>query len=476
MNIFDRLPLGLFGPLTGRNGRRMWDLIGRLAQQFFGPDCIPPYAEGYLHEQITKEIERFLLDAQWEDEERGEILTTPLNSQANNLQERLVSTGWLIEDRVGARVFVSMRPVVARFFETVHQFVEDGPPLIGGNVQLVFNQLRSVVESPREQAQGFISAAQLCVRLIHSLSATTLRARDLIRELLRESETPAFVRRFFGEHISELYVRDFKNLRTENHPLRLRGEILDMVSQVTTDPVARAELLAGYAAIAKSSEVPEQMLDRDIRRFERLIDVQQFIDRMDQVMEQAGRIAASHLEYRLKATDRIESTIEDTIRALQRAETLGIDVEGSLFTPPGLVSEARLRLPTPAPVKQVRQPMRKREMTLQERAAQLLRREMTQHRDSSPKVLQAYVASHLKPGETLAAQSLPVDKVEDAVAFLALVHIGSIARHAPRAIQQNPLLRRMDFEVELLPFPARVQTPLFDAPDFVIRRKGSHAS
>jgi hypothetical protein len=60
MNIFDRLPLGLFGPLTGRNGRRMWDLIGRLAQQFFGPDCIPPYAEGYLHEQITKEIERFL--------------------------------------------------------------------------------------------------------------------------------------------------------------------------------------------------------------------------------------------------------------------------------------------------------------------------------------------------------------------------------------------------------------------------------
>lgn len=476
MNIFDRLPLGLFGPLTGRNGRRMWDLIGRLAQQFFGPDCIPPHADGYLHEQITKEIERFLLDAQWEDEERGEILATPLNIQANNLQERLVTTGWLMEDRVGARVFVSMRPVVARFFETVHQFVEDGPPLIGGNVQLVFNQLRSVVESPREQAQGFISAAQLCVRLIHSLSATTLRARDLIKELLRENETPAFVRRFFGEHISELYVRDFKNLRTENHPLRLRGEILDMVSQVTTEPVARAELLAGYATIAKSSEVPEQMLDRDIRRFERLIDVQQFIDRMDQVMEQAGRIAASHLEYRLKATDRIESTIEDTIRALQRAETLGIDVEGSLFAPVGLVSEARLRLPTPAPVKQVRQPMRKREMTLQERAAQLLRREMTRHRDSSPKVLQAYVASHLKPGEVLPAHSLPVDKVEDAVAFLALVHIGSIARHSPRAIQQNPLLRRIDFEVELLPFPARIQTPLFDAPDFVIRRKGSHAS
>lgn len=476
MNIFDRLPQGLFSPLTGRNGRRMWELISRLAQQYFGPDCIPPHAEGYLHEQITKEIERFLLDAQWEDEDNGEVLSTPLNIQANMLQERLVNTGWLIEDRVGARVFVSMRPVVARFFETVQQFVEEGPPLIGGNVQLVFNQLRSVVQAPREQAQGFISAAQLCVRLINSLSATTLRARDLIKELMKESETPTFVRRFFGEHIAELYVRDFKNLRTENHPLRLRWDILDMVNHVTTNPQAREQLLAGYAAIAKPHESPEQMLERDTRRFERLMDVEQFIVRLDQVMEQAGRIAASHLEYRLKASDRIESTIEATIRALQRADDLGVEVQGALFGPPGLISEARLRLPSAARIKQTRQPMRKREMTLQERAAQLLRREMTQHRDASPKVLQAYVAKHLQPGQALNARNLHVDQVEDAVAFLALVHIGSIARHAPHAIKQNPLFKRIDFEVEFLPYPARVQTPLFDAPDFVIRRKASHAA
>lgn len=475
MNIFDRLPPTLFGPLTGRNGRRSWDLISRLALQYFGPDSIPPHAEGYLHEQITKEIERFLLDEQWEDED-GQALKTPLNVQANNLQDRLVETGWLIEDRVGARVFVSMRPVVARFFEAIHQFVEEGPPLIGGNVQLVFNQLRGVVEAPREQAQGFISAAQLCVRLIHSLNATTLRARDLIKELLRERETPAFVRRFFGEHIAELYVRDFKNLRTENHPIRLRWEILDMVTQVTSDGHARSELLAGYAAIAKSNEVPEQMLDRDIRRFERLMDVEQFIDRLDQVMEQAGRIAASHLEYRLKASDRIESTIEDTVRALHRAELLGIEIEGTLLAPPAVVCESKLRLPTPPPIKQARRPMRKREMTVHERAAQLLRREMTQHRDASPKVLQAYVALHLKPGEAMPAVKLPTERVEDAVAFLALVHLGSLSKHASRHLAQNPLLRRMDFEVELLPGPARVQTALFNAPDFILRRKGSHAA
>ena len=78
MNLFDRLPNGLFGPLTGRYNRRAWELLVRLSERFFGADCVPPYAEGYLHEQVTKEIERFLLDEQWE-EESADAAATPIN-------------------------------------------------------------------------------------------------------------------------------------------------------------------------------------------------------------------------------------------------------------------------------------------------------------------------------------------------------------------------------------------------------------
>ena len=42
MNLFDRLPNGLFGPLTGRYNRRAWELLVRLSERFFGADCVPP--------------------------------------------------------------------------------------------------------------------------------------------------------------------------------------------------------------------------------------------------------------------------------------------------------------------------------------------------------------------------------------------------------------------------------------------------
>lgn len=39
MNLFDRIPHGLFAALTGRNNRRAWDLLVRLSDRYFGPDA-----------------------------------------------------------------------------------------------------------------------------------------------------------------------------------------------------------------------------------------------------------------------------------------------------------------------------------------------------------------------------------------------------------------------------------------------------
>lgn len=473
MHLFDRLPLGIFGPLTGTNSRRAWDLISRLANNFFGVDAAPPYADGYLHEQVTKEVERFLLDQRWEQED-GQQDATPLNIQANMLLRRLVETGWLVEDRVGAKLFVNMRPVVVRFFERLQQFAEEDPELIGGNVQLIYNQLRSVVENPRDEAQGFISAASLCVRLINSLSTTTVRARDLMKELTQEQETPVFVRRFFTEHISELYVRDFKDLRTENHPLRLRWDIIELVGKVSREEPARTALLSGYAAIAKPDEFPEALLERDIRRFERLLDVERFLERMDRVMEQATQRALAYLGYRLKASDRIEAVIEDTVRSLTRADECGIEITGRLMPPATLISDDRLRMPAPPPPVPTRKPMRKRELTVQERAMLLLRREMIAHRDGSPSAMQRYVHGLLPAGGETPVDQLPIDNVEDAVAQLALLRLASLAKNSPKAFANHPLLRRLDFEVRLS--GERVETELYELPAFTVKRKAENAS
>lgn len=185
MNLFDRLPNGLFGPLIGRYNRRAWELLVRLSERFFGADCVPPYAEGYLHEQVTKEIERFLLDEQWE-EESADAAATPINVQANQWLARLVETGWLIEDRVGLRVFVSMRPVVARFFDALEQFALDGPQLVAA-----VNESRSAANAERDaslylgQVEGAFVKVQAVLTQVTQLSyaAAVAQHTSAVREL-----------------------------------------------------------------------------------------------------------------------------------------------------------------------------------------------------------------------------------------------------------------------------------------------------
>jgi Family of unknown function (DUF5716) len=475
-NLFDRLPPTLFGPLTGRNNRRAWALLSRLYDQYFSPESVPPFAEGYLRDQLVREIERFLLDAGWEREAEDSVEDATFVQQANQLLVRLVETGWLTEDRVGLRRFVSMRPAVARFFETVQQFVNEGPQLFGGNVLMVYNQLKSVVASPEDQAQGFVTAAQLCVRLINSLSATTVRVRDLMKELTQENATSVFVKRFFSEHISELYVRDFQQLRTQNHPLRLRFEIIELVDLLANDASLRGKLIRGYAALPGNvSGEEEEYLDRDVQRFRRLLEVEKFLDRMDRTMDAATERAVAYLSYRLKASDRIEAVVTDTIRAVLRTDVAGLLIEGQLLTPDPLLAEENLRMPLiPAP-KPKRIALVRREMTLEERARHILRKSMIAHRDASPAAVRRYVAACVPPGTRFHAQDLPVSKVEDAVAFLALTRLALIATHHPGALRRNPLLRDLDFAIELVD-GQRANSPFFDTPDFVIHRRHPHAA
>ena len=474
MNIFDRLPPNIFGPLNGKNQRRTWSLLERLADQYFGPDAVQTHADGYLHEEITKEIERFLLTDGWESEDDRTL--TPLNIQANEILTRLVATGWLMEDRVGVRRFITMRPIVSRFFELLQQFAVEGPQLISGNIQLVHSQLRSVVENPRAQAAGFVEAAKLCVRLINSLNATTLRARDLMKELTQEQATPVFVRRFFTEHIADLYVRDFKQLRTENHPLRLRFDIIELVNRVAHEEPSRSELLQGYRDLPGALPGDEsKQLERDADRFHRLLDVEKFLERMDRVMEAATQRALAYLGYRLKASERIEEVIADTLTQMKRAEVLAVPIEGRLLSPHPVVAEHRLQMPAAAPVKPVRRPMVKREMTVMERAMHLLRKSMIAHRDVTPAAVKRYVAANLSPGVPVRAQDLPSVKVEDAVAFVVLMRLASMAKNNPRALRGNPLMRHLGFQATMPAEGGRIDTVLFNTSDFTVTRGDTNA-
>lgn len=470
--LFDRLPDNIFSLLHGKNGRRAWLLLERLATQYFGLDSDPPYPDGYLHGDITKEIERFLLDEGWEEEE-GEQLSQSINIQANYLLTRLVTTGWLIEDKVGARNFITMRPVISRFFELLHQFATDGPPMIGGNIQLVHAQMKSVIQDPRGQAAGFVTAAKLCTQLISSLNSTAFRVRDLMQELTKEKEIRIFVERFFAEHISEIYIRDFKELRTENHPLRHRMDILLLVDQVSRTEPFRSELLQGYRELpGLKNENVEELLERDIERFHRLMSIERFLERMDRIIDVVYQRANAYLSYRLKATERLETAILDAIQVTIKTDERQLPIEGNFLAPDPVINQdhlyqAQQKRPKPNPLA-----VRKRVMTPAERAMHFLRKAMIANRDTSAEAMRGYVMETLMPGEQLSVTDLPSDSVQDAVAQVALLHIATIAQLDSHKFKTDPLLKHLGFTIEQGPGD-RVDTEFFDLPNFVIRREGA---
>lgn len=471
MNIFDKLPQSLFAPLTGKNNRRAWSMIERLYGTFFAPDRIPTYTEGYLSSEITKDIERFLLDANWDSEESDAALT-PLNAQASQIYRRLVDSGWFVEEKIGHVDYVNMRPMIVRFIETMMQLVNDGPQLLGGSILMVYNQIKNVPEDPRGQASGFIAAAKSCGQLINTMSSMTMRVRDLMEELSRENATTVFVKRFFGEHISEFYIRDFRLLRTQEHPLRLRHEIIETVYSIVHRPESREALMQGYREqLGASDEDIEEQLERDVKKFMKLHDVEIYLERMDRTIDTATKRAMALLNYRLKASERLESVIRDVASALNRADSAGVLPGSSLLSPMPLIGDYMMRMPSQERQKPARTSMKKREISVEEKARRMLRRLMIAHRDATPAAMKRYVEKHIPKGASVNAVDLPVTGVDDAVAYLVLARLASISTHAPDALKCNPLMRRLDFSAISIDPDLRADTRFFNTPDFTVSRK-----
>lgn len=472
MNIFERLPPQIFAPLTGSNNRRSWALIEKLYDTFFAPDRIPTYTEGYLSTEITKDIERFLLDASWESEDEADNGLTPLNIRANQIYRRLVATGWLAEEKIGHVDYVNMRPLISRLIETLAQLVNDGPQLLGGNILMVYNQIKSVPDDPRGQASGFITAAKSCGQLINALGSMTMRVKDLMDELAKEADTPVIVRRFFTEHISNFYIRDFRQLRTRDHPLRLRYEIIEAVQRIIHHPQSRKALLEGYndQLGGKIDDVEEQ-LERDVSKFTKLYDVEMYLERMDRTIDSATKRAMALLNYRLKASERLEEVIRNVASAINLAEKGGLAPERAMLSPMPIVGDYLIRLPVQERPKPIRTSMKKREIDVEERARRMLRKLMVSHRDATPAAMRRYVERHIQPGVSVRAADLPIMGVEDAVAYLVLSRLASISTHDPEALKRNPLLRRLDFAATSGDRNQRADTPYFNTPDFVVTRR-----
>lgn len=142
-NLFDRLPKTIFRPLAGQSNRITWEVLESLYETYFGPSGDIPGEYGVPITDLATSVEALLERAGGlVDDETGEASSTPLNQQAYYLINRLVDCKWIREERVGVRNFYSMHPDIVSLYESLSNYLAEGPQQLAGRMQVIANQVR----------------------------------------------------------------------------------------------------------------------------------------------------------------------------------------------------------------------------------------------------------------------------------------------------------------------------------------------
>ncbi len=446
--LFSLVPAGLFGPLASPNREHYWQLLGRLFDEFFGPDAPMPPSHGFPRREITAAIERYLLtDDPWEDEE-GVTPGASLNLRANAIYERFRAAGWLRQDRIGAREMATMVPLVRQFLSTLIDFAEHGPTYVAAKVRSIESQLQFVVDG-KAGGDALDEAADQARRLLASLSSMSLTVRDLMPELSRAETTAQFARQWFERYVGEFFIGDYADLHRGDHPLARRSSILSMAQQIESTGL-RARLLAWYREHGGGSDEAraEQRLARGLRRVRELERIDDYLGRLDDDIRQANRRALAFLDYRLRAPDKLDVLLRRACRGVRHAppDTLRLPV-----APAALMDESRLRPPRQKPQPIPRSANAVQPPTPEQLARLALLRRMKRARLVTPEDMARYLGRHLNAAESVESEGLEIESIADLRAYQTLLtlalrshRIGGLRRDDPL----NRLLRGV--RVELL--------------------------
>jgi hypothetical protein len=465
--LFAVVPGGLFGPLAGANRERYWVLLYGLFEELFGPDAPLPPSIGFPRREITAAIERRLLtDDPWVEE--GELPGASLVDRANAIYERFRSTGWLRQERVGAREMVSMMPVVAQFLSTLVEFAEHGPTFVSAKVRSIELQLQQVVEG-KAFGDALDEAADQARRLLVSLSSMSLKVRDLMPELSRAETTAQFARQWFERYVSSFFVGDYADLHKADHPLARRSAILTMAQQVDGTELHEA-MLGWYREhlTGGDAERAELRLQRSLRRLRELERIDEYLGRLDEDIRQANRRALAFLDYRLRASDRLDVLLR---RACRGALAAPEDALRLPVAPGALMDDTQLRPPRRKPQPIPRSANAVERPTPEQLARLGLLRRMKRARLVNAEDMARYVGRHLPPGGDIASERLQIASIEDLRAYQTLLTLALRSHRTGGLRRDDPLGRLLrGFRVELLDAGERVDNGYLRAPRFAVHR------
>jgi hypothetical protein len=435
--LFDRLPPGIFRPLGAGNNRRYWAVLCRLMEEMWGDGGRSPGEEA-PRVVVVRAVETFLAaDDPWEEE-----LETPIAIRAHGILNLLVESGWLAQRRRGLVDMVTVRPVIAQFFTVLSEFAHHEPEFLGSKVRSIFLNLRAVAAGEASGDQ-YAEAAKQAKRCMAHIANTGCRVQDLMDALLKRTTARDFVHGFFEEYIQKVFIADYSELRTRDHPLQHRSAIVALTLQFQHDAEKHAALIAWYQdKVAGGDRVKaEALYERDTRLLLRLRDVDDQLRRLDEEIRDANQRAMTFLEYKLRAPKQLDKLI---VKAIQSVDAIQ---EGAIALPPaagarhacewGLARPRQLARPS------VSTEVERTPPTIEELAMEALRRRMAENRMVKPVQLANYVGRHLAGRHAVSSDDLMITSINDLCCYQRLLLIAS-RNDCP------PAMRRSDPQLQML--------------------------
>jgi hypothetical protein len=371
--LFERLPDRLFAPLGSINRKQYWALLCMLHARRFGPDAPMPPVHGFSTREIVHDIERELELQQIWELEAGEAPDTPINVRANMIFAYLCKCGWLKTERIGVEMRVAIRPAVSQFLNILVAFAETEPVFVSGKIRSIDVNLQQVLDQ-KADGDTLREAAGQARNLLEYVRNTGNNIHELMQSLHTEDTTASYVRRFFTDYIERVFIADYRELRTQEHPLSRRPQILRAVEILDTDPLHRERLISWYENKLCSGETARavRLFERDLSRLYELQRIDEYLDRLDDEIRRANRRAFAYLEYRLRSLRPIDGIVRNAIASLQME---GMPAVGDPFPPGELVSATRLAEPRVKKERLPPTPLRKNVPSLRDLAyARVMRR------------------------------------------------------------------------------------------------------
>ncbi|MBK1672155.1 hypothetical protein CKO35_02335 [Ectothiorhodospira shaposhnikovii] len=465
--LFERLPDNLFSPLTGPNRQVYGRLLLELHPLFFEQihaEVFP--SRETVRADLEEILTRLAVSELAEEMDPAEAAEGVLDQGlAQRVYRRLRSCGWLEEEADGYRMRVTVPPAVGTLWGALVEVARPEQVFYGGMVLSILNNVQRAVEDPRGQALAFRQAVSEARRFRQHLNAMIYGLKGLLSVLASLDDPRRVLGHFFDDFVERFLVADYKKLKTRNNPFRFRGEILSRVRELEFDAPRRQQLVIGYMEQTGLADEDHawRALERDLSTLRGIFEqVDDHLARVDRYRGQVERRVADTVRYLDRSRPGLAPRLARRLEGMGRALVACPDEDELTLLPlidTSPLGRQSLRAPSVS-----RRPPEPRVLTSYPMDPQLLERQRAlraylDRRRIDPRRMERYLQVHLRPEGPTPGEVLPIETVED---FMAFTHVRQLP-WLPGAER----LRRL-YRVEYL--EGYMENPWLRCPRFVVHR------